>query len=64
MEDMVPVRWERPGSRHHGVVHYVNSDLVIDLHDEPGKVKVLWPRKGIKGPEEWFGYKADQPCGK
>ena len=25
------VKWDRPGSRHHGVVHYVHRDIVHDV---------------------------------
>ena len=59
MEDMVAIKWERPGSRHHGVVHYVHQDIVKDVPDQPGKVMVLWPKKGKKEPEVWDGYKVD-----
>ena len=51
---MVPVRWERPGSRYHGVVHFVSRTLV-QQSGEQGKVVVLWPRKGGKPPVRWDG---------
>lgn len=49
---MVPVRWVKPGSRHHNVVHYVHQDLVLRT-DDTDRVTVLWPKKGKKGPEKW-----------
>ena len=45
---MVPVRWERPGSHYHGVVHLVSRTLV-QPSGEQEKVVVLWPHKGGKG---------------
>lgn len=59
MEHMVAVKWDKPGSRHHGVVHYVHQDLVKDVAGQPGKVLVLWPKKGKKEPEVWDGYRVD-----
>ena len=38
---MVAVKWDKPGSVHHGVVHYICMDLVQDLPGKPGKVQVL-----------------------
>ena len=47
LTDMVPVRWIKPGSRHHNVVHY------LVLRTDTDRVTVLWPKKGKKEPEKW-----------
>ena len=61
---MVAVKWDRPGSRHHGVVHYVHQDIVHDVPGQPGRVEVLWPRKGKKtAPETWQGNRMDNDTG-
>ena len=52
-EDMVSVRWTRPGSVFDGVVQYV-SKLVIKEIDAEGNVTVYWPQKG-KQAEVWKG---------
>ena len=52
LTDMVPVRWIKPGSRHHSVVHYVHCDLVLPT-DTADRVTILWPKKGKKEPEKW-----------
>lgn len=50
--EMVPVRWERPGSRYHCVIHLVSTSLVKGMNDH--EVVVMWPCKG-KEPESWVG---------
>ena len=40
---LTAIRWIRPGSSYHGVVHYVGSDLVHDVEGKPGRVVVHWP---------------------
>ena len=40
---MMGVRWEMPGSRFHGVVHFVSAHLVDELGD--GRVVVWWPNR-------------------
>ena len=57
--DMVPIKWDRPGSRYHGVVHFVAASMVKE-GDGPGRVVVMWPRKG-KEPEKWIGTRVDDP---
>ena len=49
---MIVVRWDKPGSRHHNVVHYVSKDLLHQVPDS-NRVIVMWPRKGKKDPERW-----------
>lgn len=41
---LTAIRWIRPGSSYHGVVHYVDSELVHDVEGKPGRVVVHWPR--------------------
>ena len=48
---LVAVRWDRPGSCHHGQVHRVSRHLVDYL--DGGKVVVWWPSRA-KG-KEWKG---------
>ena len=48
MENMVAVKWKKPGSQHHGVVHYVHQDIVKNIAGQPGNVQVLWPKKREK----------------
>lgn len=55
-KSLVAVKWDKPGSVYHGVVHFVSKDLVKDIPGKPGKVHVLWPRKGKKEPELWEGF--------
>ena len=52
LTDMVPVKWIKPGSRHHNVVHYVHQDLIHPT-DTADQVIVFWPRKGKKEAEKW-----------
>ena len=52
LTDMVPVKWIKPGSRHHNVVHYVHQDLIHPT-DTADQVIVFWPRKGKKKAEKW-----------
>lgn len=52
--EMVPVRWEGPGIRYHGVVHLVSAGMVKPDDHHPGRVVVMWPHKG-KELERWVG---------
>ena len=47
-EQLVAVKWNRPGSRFHGVVHFVSKALVTPnpTTTTGNDVVVLWPRKG------------------
>ena len=47
LTEMVPVRWIRPGSRHHNVVHYVHRDLVHPTESSASsdRVTVFWPKR-------------------
>jgi hypothetical protein len=51
-DEMIAVRWDKPGSRHHNVVH---KDLVRQVHvpgpPDSNRAIVLWPRKGKKDSE-------------
>ena len=56
---MVAVKWHHPGSRFHGVVHFVSKALVQMTTNPLGRdVVVLWPQKG-KPAERWEGVLVD-----
>ena len=55
-KQLVAVKWDRPGSRFHGVVHSVPHDLV-DHTGEEGRVVVWWPRRA--GGKKWAGHLTD-----
>ncbi len=46
------VRWNAPGSRFSGLVHYVPAAVIHDV-DADGKVVVWWPRRN--GGKRWEG---------
>lgn len=48
---MVAVRWDMPGSKYDGVVHFVSNSLVDELGG--GRVAVWWPNRS-KG-KRWEG---------
>ena len=48
---MLSVKWDAPGSRHHGIVHLVSESLVDQLGG--GRVAVWWPSRA-KG-KRWEG---------
>ena len=54
VDELVNVRWDRPGNRHHNVLHGVSRSLVSPHPDGNGRVIVWWPRRG-KEPELWEG---------
>ena len=47
----VAVRWDMPGSKYNGVVHFVSNSLVDEVGD--GRVVVWWPNRS-KG-KRWEG---------
>ena len=57
---MLAVCWDRPGSRYHNVVHFVYTDLVEEVPGHPGRVIVMWPKKGNEGVEKWEGNKVEE----
>ena len=58
-QQIVAVKWHRPGSQFYGVVHFVSKALVQMTTDPPGRdTVVLWPRKG-KPAERWEGVLVD-----
>ena len=56
--ELVAVKWNRPGHRHHNVMHLVSSTLVTPHPDGSGRVVIRWPQKG-KEPEIWEGMLED-----
>ncbi len=54
---LVPIKWNMPGSWHHGVVHLVSEALVDDLGDN--KVVVWWPNRTRGKP--WKGTREAHP---
>lgn len=55
---LVPVKWDRPGSKYHGMVHYVSKCLVDSLpEDGAGRVGVWWPNR--RRGKLWLGTRVD-----
>ena len=58
-KELIAVKWNRPGSRFHGVVHLVSKAIVTPATGGAGTdVVVLWPRKG-KPADRWEGVLVD-----
>ena len=58
------VKWDRPGSRHHGVVHYVHRDIVHDVPASQEEWRFCGQGKEKKtAPETWQGNRMDNDTG-